>query len=176
MTITTTSQMQWMPSRTMKTRQAVDTDGDGVGNNADTDDDNDGVNDSAGNPVNVALGKPATQSSIYPHSCYPTAAKAVDGNTNGIFYPNCSVTHTNSDPQAWWQVDLQAVYPLDTITLWNRTDCCGDRLTNFDVLISQDGTSWSTFNYPGTALTLTTFNINASARYVKVQLRGTNSP
>ena len=60
---------------------------------------------------------------------------------------------TVRDPQAWWRVDLQAVYFIGAIDLWNRTDCCADRLSNFDVLVSQDGLSGLTFYYPGTAPT-----------------------
>ena len=49
----------------------------------------------------------ATQSSTFPG--YPTAgaASAVDGNTDGNFFDG-SVTATNLDPNAWWQVDLGA--------------------------------------------------------------------
>jgi hypothetical protein len=54
--------------------------------------------------VNLALGMPASQSSTRPFS--PVGASgAVDGNTDGNFSDG-SVTHTNADPNAWWQVDL----------------------------------------------------------------------
>jgi hypothetical protein len=33
---------------------------------------------------NLALGKPATQSSIYPHRIHAVAGYAVDGNTDGL--------------------------------------------------------------------------------------------
>jgi hypothetical protein len=54
-------------------------------------------------PTNVALNKTATQSST--HSSGAAASRAVDGNTDGVF-ANGSVTHTNSDANAWWHVDL----------------------------------------------------------------------
>ena len=126
--------------------------------------------------TNVALGKPATQSSTYPPTFAPdcfVAAKAVNGNTNGIDR-NCSMTHTLLDAQAWWQVDLQAQYVINSIDLWNRTDCCATRLSNFDVRVSSDGQNWRSFYYPGAAPTLLNIPINATARYVRVQLRGTN--
>ncbi len=58
-------------------------------------------------------------------------ARAVDGNRNGAFSGN-SVTHT-SEPstEAWWQVDLGAVAAIDRIEIYNRTDCCGERLSNY---------------------------------------------
>jgi hypothetical protein len=122
---------------------------------------------------NVAVGKPATQSSTYDDPCTGSASKAVDGNTSG-HVSACSFSTTNNQPQDWWQVDLGAPYLIQVIDLWNRTDCCGERLSNFDLLISTDGTNWTTFYYPGAAPTTTSFVINAMVRYVKVQLRGQN--
>jgi alpha-L-fucosidase 2 len=48
------------------------------------------------------------------------------------------VTHTVEDgsPEPWWPVDLGAAYDLDEIVLWNRTDCCGERLRDVYVLTS----------------------------------------
>ena len=63
------------------------------------------------------------------------AGRAVDGDTDGDF-SNGSVTHTANELQPWWEIDLGAVYPLDSIRLWNRTDCCGSRLSDFHVLVS----------------------------------------
>jgi hypothetical protein len=60
------------------------------------------------------------------------------------------------------------------VDLWNRTDCCQANLSNFDLLWSQDGLSWSSIYYPGQAPQRTTFAVNAQGRYVKVKLRGTN--
>ena len=51
--------------------------------------------------INLALGKPATQSSIYLyHSIIPVAGYAVDGNTDGYFL-NKSTTHTHYEQGAW---------------------------------------------------------------------------
>jgi hypothetical protein len=122
---------------------------------------------------NVAMGQPATQSSTYDDPCTGPASKAVDGNTSGNT-GDCSFSTTNNEPQDWWQVDLGASYSIQVIDLWNRTDCCGERLSDFDLLVSTDGTNWTTFYYPGVAPTTTSFVINAMVRYVKVQLRGQN--
>ena len=120
---------------------------------------------------NVAVGQSATQSSTYPDDCSGPASKAVDGNTSGNT-GDCSFSTTNNEPQDWWQVDLGAPYPIQVIDLWNRTDCCGDRLSNFDLLVSTDGSNWTTYYYPDAAPTTTSFVINRVVRYVKVQLRG----
>jgi hypothetical protein len=83
----------------------------------------------AGIPVNVARGKPTSQSST---SSNGVSSRAVDGNTSG-HWQGRSVTHTNSETGAWWRVDFGAPHAVTGITIWNRTDCCGERLTNFDV-------------------------------------------
>jgi len=54
--------------------------------------------------ANLALGKTASQSSTRLFSPAGPEA-AIDGNTDGDF-THGSVTHTNADPYAWWQVDL----------------------------------------------------------------------
>eukprot|EP00118_Oscarella_pearsei_P026843 m.310505 g.310505 ORF g.310505 m.310505 type:complete len:265 (+) comp52117_c0_seq1:64-858(+) len=86
------------------------------------------------NFTNVARGKPTKQSSIYSHSCQPGSEKAVDGNTNGVFFPACSTTHTKSEKNPWWEVELTKMTKVHSIFLFNRLDCCRARLSNFDVL------------------------------------------
>jgi hypothetical protein len=122
--------------------------------------------------TNVALNKTATQSTL---DAGGVPSRAVDGNTSGV-WANNSVTHTLSAAQSWWQVDLGASFIIDSIRVWNRTDCCSDRLTNFDVMLGLDGTTWpSITNYATQGGTPTKFFYNGYvARYVKVQLRGTN--
>jgi len=85
--------------------------------------------------TNIAAGRPVTQSSTYSNVANPIAEKAVDGNTDGNF-ANASVTHTNAELQPWWQLDLGSSVPIQAIELWNRTDCCGTRLSNFYVFVS----------------------------------------
>lgn len=122
--------------------------------------------------VNLALNKPATQSSDPGWGGPPS--KAVDGNTSGSWYDG-SVTHTNYDAQAWWQVDLGALQSIQGVELWNRMDCCSERLTNFNViLLDTNQTVVASLNVPGQAASPTTVPISGTARYVKVQLVGTN--
>jgi hypothetical protein len=77
--------------------------------------------------VNLALGKPATQSTDL--NAVDVAAKAVDGNV-------LTFQHTNAQSQPWLQVDLGARQAIDTISVWNRADCCQDRTQNFWVFVS----------------------------------------
>jgi hypothetical protein len=81
---------------------------------------------------NLALGKPATQSSIYPHRIHAVAGYAVDGNTDGEFL-NGSTTHTKKEQGNWWQVDLGSKKNINQIIIYNRTDCCANRLSNYQV-------------------------------------------
>src|SRR5271157_5685020 len=82
--------------------------------------------------ADLALGKPATQSSTYTIA---SASLAVDGNTDGNYYDG-SVSCTNGDANAWWQVDLGASVTINSIVVWNRTDCCGGRLSDYWVFVS----------------------------------------
>ncbi len=135
--------------------------------------------------VNLAAGKAAKQSSD-AHS--GAAARAVDGRTDGT-WANGSVTHTDiTAPQAWWQVDLGKLAAIDAVQLWNRTDCCAERLANFYVLASPSDMTGKTLAqlladptvkqvpvaslYGNATLGLTFGGFNA--RYVRVQLSGTN--
>jgi hypothetical protein len=131
----------------------------------------------------LALKHEATQSSTAFGS---PAANAVDGITDGN-YARGSLSHTDLDAQAWWQVDLGKPAPIGQINLYNRTDCCSDRLTDYWVFVSDqpfDSTLspaeqaarpgvWSS-HQTGTAGTPTRLLPSATGRYVRVQLAGTN--
>lgn len=119
---------------------------------------------------NMAVGKFASQSSTYNND--GIASHGVDGNTNGA-WNGWSVTHTQAELSPWWQVDLGGAMPVGTIELYNRTDCCSSRLSNFKVLVSNDGVDWQAWDYPGTAGNMVSFTVDRAARYVKVQLNAT---
>ncbi|MEO1261153.1 MAG: discoidin domain-containing protein [Bacteroidota bacterium] len=74
--------------------------------------------------ANVATSGTATASSNYSGS---NASHAIDGNTAGIF-GNGSVFHSGSNVNPYWEVDLGTDEIIETIKVWNRTNCCGDRL------------------------------------------------
>ena len=132
--------------------------------------------------VNVALDKNAKQSSTGWNAL---PSRAVDGNTNGLWASN-SVTHTEQSANAWWQVDLGEVSDIAQIKVWNRTDCCGERLSNFYVLVSDKPFASndlnSTINQPGVfafpaptqAGSPSIFTVGKPGRFVRVQLVGTN--
>lgn len=99
-----------------------------------------------------------------------------------------SVTHSNLDANAWWQVDLGSTAKVKSIMIWNRTDGSVNRLSDYWVFLSdhpfgpaetpatlqgRPGT-WSnhqsTTPNPSTKIAIG----GAQGRYVRVQLAGTN--
>jgi uncharacterized repeat protein (TIGR01451 family) len=132
----------------------------------------------------LALGKPAAESSTLPG--YPTAgpSAAVDGNPNGNFFAG-SVSSTNLDNNAWWQADLGASATVGSVVIWNRTDCCGTRLNDYWVFVSDTpfGAGDTPATLQGRAGTFsmhettapdpfTVIAAGAQGRYVRVQLTG----
>ena len=67
---------------------------------------------------NIAVGKAASQSS----TDYSGPAKlAIDGNPDGNF-DHKSTTHTASQDNPWWEVDLGSVVSVDSVRIHPRTD------------------------------------------------------
>lgn len=134
---------------------------------------------------NVALGAAATQKSV---GFGGVPERAVDGRTDGAFSSR-SVTHTaQPETQAWWQVDLGSSMPINSVELWNRTDCCSTRLQNYYLLVSDvpfGGTTLAdALATPGvrairqTAVAgrPTAIPLNGTGRYVRIQLASGTDP
>jgi hypothetical protein len=68
-------------------------------------------------PVNIALNKPATQSSDVGGA----AGRANDGNSNPNWNGN-SINHTNNGPNEFWMVNLQGNFAITGIRITNRAD------------------------------------------------------
>jgi alpha-L-fucosidase len=135
---------------------------------------------------NVAVGKTATQIST---AWEGVPSRAVDGNTKGAYFDG-SVTHT-AEPshQAWWQVDLGESHAIGSIEVWNRTDCCSERLSDYWVLVSDTPFTTDSLDeakaapgvtarhLAGTAGRPTTVDLGgAKGRYVRVQLTSPTNP
>ena len=81
---------------------------------------------------NIAWKKQASQSST---AYGGDANRALDGNTNNTYSQN-SITHTNFENKAWWQVDLGRSEQVGFVRLFNRGDGeLAKRLSNFDVIL-----------------------------------------
>ncbi len=122
--------------------------------------------------TNVARTGTASQSSLAYRG---DPARAIDGNTSGRYGDN-SVTHTQPTSAPWWRVDLGEAHRVDRVTLWNRTDCCSSRLSNFHVdYLDAKGNVIASQNYPGQAGPTTEIALAARGVHaVRVQLNGQN--
>jgi len=133
--------------------------------------------------VNLAFGKNASQSSTYVPAA--PASIAVDGVTNGTYATN-SITHTNNDFQAWWQVDLGSVQPIEDIQVWGRVDGYPERIVDYwmfvsdtpftstDLAATRSQAHVSAYHYPTQMGTSRDFRIGRSGRYVRFQLNNAN--
>ncbi|MEQ9302317.1 MAG: carbohydrate-binding protein, partial [Marinoscillum sp.] len=127
------------------------------------------------NPVgtNIALNGTATQSST---AYSGVASRAIDGNTSGN-WSDGSVTHTSADTSnPWWEVDLGGTYDIDYIDIYNRTNCCSERLSNFTVSVIDGSTTTfsQTFaSYPDPSISINTGG--AIGDLVRVQINGTGT-
>jgi hypothetical protein len=70
--------------------------------------------------TNIALNKKVTQSSVYDERQFPPS-NLVDGNPNNF-------AHTTGQDQPWVQIDLGNDYPITKVVVYNRVDCCQDRI------------------------------------------------
>jgi len=136
--------------------------------------------------TNLALEKPTFQSSQYG---FGISRIAVDNDLDGTRGPwgNASITHTQKDYQAWWEVDLGAAYPVDSIYVKGRTDCCQKRLRRFFVMASpkpfvkedlydnlaQDDV-WYTYVEEPVEQDVSLSLEKVAARYIRIQLEEVN--
>lgn len=125
--------------------------------------------------VNLAESGTASQSSTGFWGWDATADLAIDGNTDGDYW-NGSVSHTTLNYQPWWMVDLGATYSLDGVALWNRTDCCSERILPYRVSVL-DSTATEVWGQQYTTMPSTPQNIDFSSdvlgQFVKIQIIGT---
>ncbi|MEM9717930.1 MAG: PKD domain-containing protein [Bacteroidota bacterium] len=138
------------------------------------------------NPTNLALNQPTEQSTLYGLGI---SSIGVDGDIDGTRGPwsNASLIHTAREDQPWWQVSLPSLSEIQEVVLYNRTDCCQSRLTNFYVLISDtpfpNGASLDQlltnptiqpFLFDGNAGNVENIPINSTGQYVRIQLSSTS--
>jgi len=116
------------------------------------------------------------------------SSKAVDGNTNGVFFTNptsaSSVSATQFETEPYLDIDLGATFSLEQINIFNRTDGA-DRSQNVYVLVSNANaftnadlaTSRSQaeaeFYISGQVGSPSSIDLNMDVRYIRVQMEGT---
>ncbi len=129
---------------------------------------------------NLALNKPALQSSVSAWSSSPVPEQAARGGNDGDLSRDLGV-HTDRERDPWWQVDLQGTYAVERVCLFNR-DAFPERLLRFSVLGSLDGVTWDllasksddrVFGPDGAPFTLD-LPFCPSLRFLRIRLDGLN--
>ena len=74
----------------------------------------------------VSLKKPTRAG---PQGWGGKSARAVDGNIAGSWgRKSCTHSRHNKGSQNWWRVDLGRPHYIAYVRIWNRTDCCANRI------------------------------------------------
>ena len=121
---------------------------------------------------NLALGKPTTQSSTYSGTGVDQGPQlAVDGKRDGRDPHDLIMTRVENQP--WWQVDLQQVCDVDSVSLYNRHNPpeLGSS-KDIQVLVSLDEKTWSVVHSQNGHWQTLNVKVGRPARYVRVQLAG----
>ena len=130
---------------------------------------------------NLALGKPATQSSISRWSHGRSLEEDARGANNGVIREGEEYGfHTDEELNPWWQVDLVDEFLIQEVRLYNRKSGTANRLRHFSVLTSRDGTDWKrVFQKTDDAIFAAApyvicLNPAERTRFVRIQLDGNN--
>ncbi|XP_067660288.1 fucolectin-3-like [Haliotis asinina] len=92
------------------------------------------LGDISGPSTNIALNQPTGASSAFSGAgINATASAAVDGNTDSNFFNGSCFSSEVGDLNPFWYVDLGEFFVINNVTIFNRGDCCGDRITNVTI-------------------------------------------
>lgn len=121
-------------------------------------------------PRNLALGRPARQSSTYTGTGVDQSAHhAVDGLTGGRD-PH-DLIHTNYQDNPWWQVDLGRQASIARVRLYNRRN--PELRTNLQMVVqvSDDGGNWQTvYRHDASTWNVLDVPVDRPGRLVRVAL------
>jgi hypothetical protein len=131
--------------------------------------------------ASIALGKPATQSSVSRHSRNPDVRLDAAGAVNGLVTGSFSF-HTGFDSPPWWMVDLEGLYLISEVWVFNRLDMPG-RAQTLQIYTSRTGREWAlAYEHPveqpirgafGQPL-IVAFADRPIVRFVRIELRQTD--
>ncbi len=129
------------------------------------------------NPLNLAIGRKTVQSSTFGPG---TSDGAVNGRIGQLFnyndWESNSVTHTKSEMNPWWEVDLGDEFVLREIVIYARKDAYHDDLSNHSIQIrSADGTLVKEFHSSEDGDDTSTIHVhlkNATGKFVRITLNG----
>lgn len=128
-------------------------------------------------PSMVSSLSPSVAPSLFPpvrqsSTCFGgLATRAVDDNTSGEYWRE-SVTHTCLEANPWWLWDFRELRLITRIIIWNRTDCCRDRLSNSYVeILADDFTVVNSQFIASGLINSKTFSYGAGVTGSKVRVR-----
>lgn len=127
------------------------------------------------NFTNMAIGKPTNASSSL-FGRYPSS-RAVDGNSNTTFNSK-SCMHTDKDLNPFLRIDLQKQSVVEMVLIWNRGDCCSERLNNVKVTVGDDPTGMNNLlcGSAGNTTEVNPINVKCSSilsgQYVHIRIPG----
>jgi FkbM family methyltransferase len=125
--------------------------------------------------INLALNRPATQSSLSPWSAGSPEEDARIANNGDIL--SARYFHTGREENPWWQVDLEGAFLIKRIMIHNRLDQ-QDRLKNFTVFRSLNGRDWFKLFKKADKTDFTEFCVDIAAdslaRFIRIRLDGDN--
>ncbi|XP_053398506.1 uncharacterized protein LOC123558066 isoform X2 [Mercenaria mercenaria] len=127
------------------------------------------------NVTNVALGKPAIMPSryIYKSREFLAAGKATDGTVHlDAAFGACF--HTKDEIEPWWMVDLQGIYIIDRVVIYNKQEnAAGVLARNIEISVGIDVAELqvTSFLCGSMAFRKTFDQHNIRGRYVKLQVK-----
>ena len=131
---------------------------------------------SADESTNIALNRPATQSSTSPWSTDPNPNVDARIANNGDVVSQ-KYFHTDMEVGPWWQVDLGELFFVDKIVLYNRNDV-RERLARLTVFGSEDGQRWFPIHKKSDDRAFSVYAANITShnaiRFVRLRLDGHN--
>merc|ERR1711977_457340 len=79
--------------------------------------------------INVAGEGTASQSSM---GWGGVASRAIDGKTNGQ-WSGRSCTHSRYNKNNWWKLEFDSPVSVNAVKIYNRMDCCQNRINGAEV-------------------------------------------
>lgn len=133
------------------------------------------TNINSGSLRNLALGRPARQSSMYTGTGVDQSAyHAVDGKTGGRDPHDLVLTNAENNP--WWLVDLGGRAAVKRVRLFNRRNPDVKSSLQLVVQFSEDGSTWQTvYRHNGNVWNVLDLPFEKSARYVRISLANHDS-
>jgi hypothetical protein len=130
------------------------------------------------NPASFIVDRPSPSQSSTDFN--KPANLALDNDQN-------TFTHTAETSNPWWYYDIGELKHIQSIEIYNRHNCCSERLSNYKLFVSEKSfandnptmteNSADVWTYTGgnmTNIIMDNVIVNKQGRYIKIQLIGAN--